>query len=77
MKITKYKGILLYLIFGILTTVINMIMYWWCYYSLFISNVVSTIIAWLLAVLFAFVTNKYYVFDSKSLKREIVLHELC
>lgn len=75
-KIEKYKGVLLYLIFGVLTTLINVIVYWISYYSLSASNIVSTVIAWIIAVLFAFITNKYYVFDSKSLKKEIVLHEL-
>lgn len=63
--LTKYKGIILYLVFGVLTTVINVICYHVCYENLGITNVVSTIIAWVVAVSFAFVTNKVFVFESK------------
>ena len=33
-------------------------------------------IAWILAVLFAFITNKLYVFDSKSMDAKTVISEL-
>ena len=72
----KYKGIISYLFFGVCTTLINMIIYQLCYQSLQISNIVSTIIAWILAVLFAFVTNKMFVFESKSWVMKVLRHEL-
>ena len=61
----KNKQLLLYLFFGICTTAINTICYWLLYDALTLSNIVSTILAWLAAVLFAFVTNKVFVFESK------------
>lgn len=61
----KNKQLLLYLFFGICTTAINTICYWLLYDVLMLSNIVSTILAWLVAVVFAFVTNKILVFESK------------
>lgn len=70
------KPLVSYAVFGALTTVINIAIYWLCYEGLGWQNVPSNIIAWILAVAFAFVTNKLWVFESKSLEREVVLAEL-
>lgn len=72
----KYKSIILYGFFGVLTTVINIASYFVCYNILKIPNVISTIVAWVLGVVFAFVTNKLFVFDSKSFEKNIILHEI-
>ena len=72
----KYRGLILYAVFGALTTAINIAVYALCYRALRLPNVPSNVIAWILAVLFAFVTNKLYVFESKSLDRGTVLREL-
>lgn len=61
----KYKGIILYLVFGVLTTVINVITYHISYEMLHIANITSTMIAWVVAVTFAYFTNKLFVFESK------------
>lgn len=37
---------------------------------------VSTVIAWLLAVLFAFITNKLWVFDSRSFDKKVLTKEI-
>ncbi|MBP5272388.1 MAG: GtrA family protein [Clostridia bacterium] len=62
----KYKEIINYLIFGGLTTVVS-----WGTYSIFIKGfgmevAVGNVLSWICAVLFAFVTNKLFVFESKS-----------
>ncbi len=49
---TKYKSFIMYAVFGALTTVVNMAAYFLCYNLLKIPNVPSTVIAWILAVLF-------------------------
>lgn len=74
--ITKYKSIIAYLIFGVLTTLINWGSYFLFYSIVHIPNVPSTIIAWILAVAFAFITNKIWVFDSKSFDEKVLLHEI-
>lgn len=70
------KDIINYIIFGILTTVINWGIYFLCYDILKIANVTSTIFAWIISVGFAFITNKLWVFNSKSLKFNVLLREL-
>ena len=63
-RLGKYKDILLYLIFGVLTTVVNYLVYLPCYNLLGWSAGVSNVLAWVIAVAFAFVTNKPFVFKS-------------
>lgn len=62
----KYKEVILYLIFGVLTTVINIVAYAIFAKGLAINEYVSNVIAWIISVLFAFFTNRIYVFESKS-----------
>lgn len=61
----KYKEMILYLFFGGCTTVINTVVYIVLYEYMGAANFISTIIAWLLAVIFAFATNRNIVFASK------------
>lgn len=68
----KYKGVILYLIFGVLTTVINVAAYYVSYDICGISNLVSTMIAWVIAVAFAFITNKLIVFESKKWDKDSI-----
>ena len=70
----KYKEGLLYLFFGGCTTLINIISF--VIFRQFKLGVdVSNIIAWLIAVIFAFITNKLFVFDSKNTDRKTVMKE--
>lgn len=72
----KNKQLILYLFFGVCTTLINTVCYGILYEGFGIGNVTSTVIAWLLAVIFAFVTNKLWVFESQTAERKEVLKEL-
>lgn len=72
----KYKGIILYIFFGGITTLINIVSYYLFYNVFNVSNVTSNIIAWFLSVIFAFVTNKIWVFNSKSWAAKIAIKEL-
>lgn len=74
--IVKYKELISYGIFGVFTTLINIVVYTVCYDKLGIDNVVSNIIAWILSVLFAYVTNKIWVFESKSTELKVLLREM-
>ena len=74
--IEKYRDILIYLIFGVLTTVVNYVVYLPCYNLLGISASVSNVIAWVFAVAFAYVTNKPFVFQSHDWSRQTVIPEL-
>ena len=59
--IKKHYDILAYLFFGVLTTVVNYLVYLPCFNLLNLSAAVSNVIAWAVAVLFAYVTNKPFV----------------
>ncbi len=72
----KHRDVLMYLIFGALTTVVNIVVYWACYEKIRIANVPSDIIAWILSVAFAYITNKLWVFQSKSFERKTLLREM-
>ncbi|WP_448947031.1 GtrA family protein [Lachnoanaerobaculum sp.] len=74
--IKKYEGVLLYLIFGVLTTAVNFVAYYICYTKFHWINLASNTVAWILSVMFAFITNKIWVFKSKSFQNELVLREL-
>lgn len=71
----KYKEIILYLIIGGLTTLVNILAYWVFANPLNLHTVLSNILAWVISVLFAYFTNKIFVFESKSFKRDIFLKE--
>ncbi len=71
----KYRETMLYLIFGGLTTLINIGSYWLLTSVFAVDFMVANALAWLISVLFAFVTNKLFVFDSKSLAAALVLKE--
>ena len=60
----RYEDVISYLFFGVLTTVVNYLVYLPCYYWLHLSGSVSNAIAWVVAVTFAYLTNKPFVFKS-------------
>ena len=69
----KYRDILLYLVFGVLTTAINIFAYHLCYQIFDVDNIVRTIIEWVVAVVFAFITNKIFVFESTAEKGKAII----
>ena len=73
----KYKSFIMYGIVGCLATAINIGVYLLSYEVLSIPNVPSNMIAWTISVLFAFITNKLFVFESKDMRRSVLMHELC
>ena len=62
----KYKEIIMYLVFGVLTTVVNIVVYFLSAELLHINYLISNALAWFLSVLFAYITNRKYVFESSS-----------
>ena len=71
----KYGDALSYLFFGGLTTVVTYVVYLPCYNLLGLSASVSNVIAWAAAVLFAFLTNKPFVFKSHDWSAKTVWPE--
>lgn len=90
-KVLSYE-FLSYLFFGVLTTVVNFIaaaivkrMYGEGFDTLIVGHIGSyeipaatatNAIAWLASVLFAFITNKLWVFESRSFRPGILFKEL-
>lgn len=74
--VVKYWDILSYLVFGVLTTVVNYAVYLPIYNLLGLSAAVSNVIAWVAAVAFAFLTNKPFVFKSHDWSAKTVIPEL-
>lgn len=72
----KYKEGILYLFFGALSTFMNIIVYALLANVLKINYMVSNIIAWVLSVIFAYLTNKIYVFESKTKGKKELLKEI-
>lgn len=73
----KYREIIVYFVFGVLTTAVNLITFY-TLESLFgteNSYLYNNVIAWVVAVVFAYVTNKLVVFESKSWAPSVVLKE--
>jgi len=77
--ISKYKEIINYLIFGVLTTTINLLTYYLLVPAVLNPNnnlelQLANTLSWITSVTFAYITNKLYVFNSKNNKiiKEII-----
>jgi putative flippase GtrA len=70
------KEALAYLIFGILTTAINIVSYALLTKLVHMDYLVANTLAWIVAVLFAFFTNKLYVFKSQHTSFKQIIREL-
>ena len=75
----KYEEIINYLIVGGLTTVVSLVVKWGLLFTILdaknaIQLQLAIIISWIAAVIFAYVTNRIFVFKSKSKKilKEII-----
>ncbi len=67
----KHREVILYLVFGVLTTLVSLFTYFVCTrFFLDATNAIelqtANIIAWFVSVLFAYVTNRRYVFQSQG-----------
>ena len=72
----KHKEGMRYLIFGALTTIVNIIAYSVFYYVFHIGNAISNAIAWIIGATFAYITNKIYVFNSKAKNKKDLVKEI-
>ena len=71
----KHHDIIIYLIFGGLTTLVNFLVYFPLYNWVEMSGTLSNVIAWSVAVIFAFFTNKPFVFKSYDWSSKTVIPE--
>ena len=73
-RFEKYKALILYGIFGVTTTIINVVSY-----ALFlfvgINVQIAVVVSWLLAVIVAYLTNRVWVFNSGAVTKVELLRE--
>lgn len=75
--VDKYKEIILYIVFGVLTTVVNLAAFWLCGKILGEEMyLVSNIVAWFAAVTFSYFTNKIFVFRAESFAFKVIIKEI-
>ena len=60
------KETILYLFFGVLTTLINYVSFFLFYNVMQINELIANTIAFIFSLIFAFVVNKLFVFESKG-----------
>lgn len=68
---TKYKEVVNYLIFGVLTTIVSLATKYALLFTILdarnsVQLQIAVIVSWILACLFAYITNRIWVFESKS-----------
>lgn len=70
----KYKEMILYLVFGVLTTALNYVVYFFFTFVFGIHYGIANCIAWVAGVVFAFFTNRSIVFNSqaKGIKKKLI-----
>ena len=72
----KHWDVVTYLFFGVLTTAVNYAVYLPCYNLLGLSAAVSNVIAWGVAVAFAYLTKKPWGFKRHDWSAKVVMPEL-
>lgn len=72
----KYRELINYLFFGGCTAIVNFVSYYIPARILGIEEIISNIIAWIFSVLFAYITNKIFVFESKIHKKGELFKEM-
>lgn len=73
----KYKELISYVFFGVLATVVNLVSF--KIFDVILGEhlyLVTNIVSWIITVVFAYFTNKLWVFESKSWEASIVIKEL-
>ncbi|MDR0947387.1 MAG: GtrA family protein [Ruminococcus sp.] len=71
----KYEKGLLYIFYGGLTTLVSLGTQYLCFY-VGLNTAVQTTVSWICAVTFAYITNKLWVFDSRSTEKKTLLREI-
>lgn len=75
--LVKYKELLLYVFFGAGTTLVNFLAY--ALFQALLGErlyLLSNALAWIVAVVFAYITNKLWVFESKSWRPAVLWREI-
>ena len=71
----NYKEVINYLVFGGLATLVNFVSYFVFARVIGIDEVISSGLSWVCAVIFAYITNKIFVFESKTTNKKELIKE--
>ncbi|CEI73904.1 MULTISPECIES: GtrA family protein [Romboutsia] len=71
----KYRESIMYLVFGGLTVGVNIATYIGLTRIIELNYMVANIIAWIVAVIFAYITNKFFVFESNNTELKFLIKE--
>lgn len=72
----QYKEVINYLVFGVLAMIVNFVSYYIFAKMLNFDEVISSGLSWFCSVLFAYITNKLFVFESKTKTLKAFLIEI-
>ncbi len=75
--IVKYKELIFYVFFGVLTTLVNFVTF--KIFNIILGEehyLISNVIAWLVSVVFAYITNKLFVFESHTWQAKKICKEI-
>lgn len=73
----KYQEVIAYLFWGVMTTAVNVLIFAGLHIFMNMNYMINNFIAWFISVLFAYITNKAYVFHSPSKSFISDLKEMC
>lgn len=71
----KYKSYINYVIFGVGTTIVSLVTFFIFNKLLNFNELIANVFSWIFAVLFAYITNKKYVFESSATTKEEIIKE--
>lgn len=74
--IKKHREMIVYLVVGVATTLINFAVHFTLEYVTDLDAFLIVFISWIFAVIFAYLTNKLWVFKSRSFKKDVIVHEI-
>lgn len=72
----KYKSLILYIFFGICTTFVNIASFWFMAHIFNFKAVFSSIVSWILSVIFAYITNRGWVFEARATGAKNIFREI-
>lgn len=73
----KYKELISYVFFGVLATIVSILSF--KLFDVLLGPdlyLLSNVISWIITVIFAYFTNKIWVFESKSWKADVLVKEI-
>lgn len=72
----KYKSLILYIFFGICTTFVNIASFWFMAHIFNFKAVFSSIVSWIFSVIFAYITNRGWVFEARATGAKNIFREI-